>query len=133
MSPTCSLPQLSQLSQPSLYHHCSLEHFGHISATFATIFRFFCSIEQRKFISPYHWVSSSICESLRETPSSATFQRVIASASKAPSIDVLHVPQDHQRERTATAVSSVKQQVNTKAVSLSGERQVLRFLSRHQA
>ena len=60
-------------NQPTLHHYRSLEHFGHISATFPTIFPFFCSTEQRKCISRYHWVSSSIRESLRET-SSATFR-----------------------------------------------------------
>ena len=49
-------------------------HFGLISATFSTIVSFSCSIEQRKCISRYHWVSSSICESLSETSLSATFQ-----------------------------------------------------------
>ena len=131
VSPTCSLSQLSQLSQP-LHHQRSLEHFGHISATFPTVFPFFCSVEQRKCISRCHRVPSSICESFRETSSSTTFQQAIASASRAPSIDVLQVRQD-QRERTATAPSSVKQQVSTKAVSSSGERQVLTLLSRHQA
>ena len=51
-------------------------YFGHISATFPTIFPVFCSIEQRKCISRYHGVSSSICESLRGTSSSATFQHM---------------------------------------------------------
>ena len=36
VSPTCSLSQPSQLSQP--LHHHSLEHFGHISATFQPSF-----------------------------------------------------------------------------------------------
>ena len=75
-----TLPTLATLptNQPSLHHHRSLEHFGHISATFPTIFSFFCRIEQRKCISRYHWVSSSICESLRDTSSSATFQQVMS-------------------------------------------------------
>ena len=60
----------------------SLDHFGHISATFPTIFPFFCSIEQRKCISRYHWVSSFICDSLRETSSSATFQQVMSLVFK---------------------------------------------------
>ena len=59
---------------PSLHHHRSLEHFDHIIATFPAISPVLCSIEQRKCISRYHWVLSSICESLLETSLSATSQ-----------------------------------------------------------
>ena len=78
----CEPHLLTLPTLPTLHHHRSLEHFGHISATFPTIFPFFCSIEQRKCISRYNWVSPSICESLRETSSSATFQQVMSLGFK---------------------------------------------------
>ena len=48
-------------------------------------------------------------------------------------MDILRVRPDHQEDSASTALSSVKQQVITKAVPLSSERQVLRLLSRHHA
>ena len=132
MSPTSSLSQPS-FSPPQPLSWAFWPHKRHLSN------HLFCSIEPRKCISRYHWVSSSICESLHETSISATFYRLWASWPTGYSLGFKGT--SNRRSSSSSGSSRRKdcwhaitrEATSTSAVSLSGERQVLRLLWRHQA
>ena len=82
VNPTCS-PSQPNFSPPPPLSWALRPHKRHVSNH-----PFFCSIEQPKCISRYQWVSSSICESLRETSSFATFQQRVQGVRRFYSVVV---------------------------------------------